>query len=76
MKQQQEEVNKKPKQEKPTKQKAKIRKKGLTKQEQKTFKTCRKIVFFKHHQLTFQTKPFFGHKKHQCAQLVFFFLVL
>ena len=51
MKQQQEEVKKKAKQEKPTKPKANIRKKGLRKQEQKHLKNLQKIVlFFKHHQ--------------------------
>ena len=62
MKQQHEEVKKKPKEEKPTKQKAKIRKKGLTKQKQKKLQNLLKIVFFKHHQLTFQTKPFLHQK--------------
>ena len=71
MKQQQEDVNNMEKQEKPTKEKAKTRNNGLTKQEPNNSQTCRNIVVFKHQQLKKKHTHFCGHQKHQSAQLAF-----
>ena len=64
---QQQQVKKQPKQEKPTKQKGKIRMKGLTEQEQNTSQTFRKIVFFffSASPANFSNKTIFWYLKHQ-----------
>ena len=75
MKQQPKEVNKKPKPENSKNKRAKTRKKGLTKQQPKTSKTWENSGF-ERWRFSLWSKPIYGPKKHQCAQLVFLVLVL
>ena len=65
--------NEKAKTRKPTKQKAKIRKTGLAKQEEKDLQNLQENSVFQTSPDNFSNKTIFGHKKHQCAQLVFLF---
>ena len=75
MKQHQEELKEKQKEEKPTKQKAKIRKKGSTKQEQKN-KSAENSVFIETSPVNFWNKTIFDTKKtpmhNQCFMVLCF----